>query len=434
MLWQHPDCGGSTFAQRDDLFMRLLFIFISVMFGATAFPQAKPKVVIVIADGIPADVIERLRPAALMEIAHAGFYTRAFVGGGRGDYTETPTISAPGYTDLFTGTWGYKHNVWDNGHQHPNYHYPTLFRLLKTARPESRTAIFSTWTDNRTVLLGAGLPQTDYLKIDDVYDGYELDTLQYPHDRRRNYIHQIDERVIAEADSVIRTKAPDLSWIYLEYTDDIGHGTGTGVLFDSAVLLLDGQMKKIRDAIRFRELTSNENWLLVITTDHGRDSVTGRNHGGQSDRERTTWMILNQPDSNRYVSTSGAAIVDIYPTAAHFLRIPLPLDLTEELDGIPLTGPVSVGDPQLLVSGDTLTLHWKSYQPGETVKISVSYTNHFKTGGDDHYQFLATIPAQQEVYQTVIPGLAARGFCKIFLKGKSNATNRWWMAGAPPVK
>ncbi len=391
-----------------------------------AFPQSKPKCVIVIADGIPADVIERLQPAALMEIARAGVYTRAFVGGDRGTYTETPTISAPGYTDLFTGTWAYKHNVWDNGNQQPNYHYPSLFRLVKTARPESRTAIFSTWTDNRTVLLGAGLSQTDYLKIDDVYDGYELDTLQYPHDRRRNYIHRIDERVIHEADSVIRRGAPDLSWIYLEYTDDIGHGTGTGSLFDSAVALLDGQMKKIAAAIRFREQTEKENWLLVITTDHGRDSVTGRNHGGQSNRERGTWMILNQKDTNRYVSSSRPAIVDIYPTAARFLQIGLPTAEAQELDGVPLTGPVSIGHPQLLVSGDTMTLRWKSYHPGETVKISVSYTNEFKTGGEDRYQLLTEIPTQREIYQAVIPGLSARPFCKVWLQGVSNSLNRWW--------
>jgi hypothetical protein len=25
-----------------------------------------------------------------------------------------------------------------------------------------------------------------------------------------------------------------------------------------------------------------EDWLFIITTDHGRDSINGKNHGGQS--------------------------------------------------------------------------------------------------------------------------------------------------------
>ena len=33
-----------------------------------------------------------------------------------------------------------------------------------------------------------------------------------------------------------------------------------------------------------------------ITTDHGRDSATGKHHGGQSDRERATWIVTNATD------------------------------------------------------------------------------------------------------------------------------------------
>jgi len=278
----------------------IIICLLSSIFGSIEAQLPIPKVVLVIADGIPADVMERLQPPTMQQLIKEGQYTRAFVGGKTGTYSQTPTISAPGYNDMLTGTWAYKHNVWDNDKQHPDYNYPSIFRLLKSSSPESRTAIFSTWIENRKTLLGEDLPATGKLHTDYVFDGYEKDTVRFPHDTAGAYLHYIDEYVVHCADSVIRKNGPELSWIYLEYTDDVGHSKGTGSAFDSAIGMLDNQVRKIAGAIHFRETHYNEQWLLLITTDHGRDSITGMEHGDQTDRERTTWMILNKPVGNAY--------------------------------------------------------------------------------------------------------------------------------------
>src|ERR1700761_7057220 len=133
-----------------------IFLYlIAFALPAMVFAQQKvKKTVFIIADGIPADVIEKLPVVNLKAIAKAGGYSRSYVGGIKGTYSETPTISAVGYNSVLTGTWVHKHNVWDNDIADPNYHYPTIFRLLKTASPEKKTAIFSTWLDNRTKLVG----------------------------------------------------------------------------------------------------------------------------------------------------------------------------------------------------------------------------------------------------------------------------------------
>jgi predicted AlkP superfamily pyrophosphatase or phosphodiesterase len=403
--------------------MQNYIIYLLLFVVTNSFAQPRPKVVFIIADGIPADVIERLQPPAMQQIIRKGKYSRAYVGGVKGTYKETPTISAPGYNNLLTGVWGYKHNVWDNDNQQPNYNYPTIFKLLKTQPKPLTSAIFSTWIDNRTVLLGEGLPQTGQLKVDYIFDGYEKDTLRFPHDKASLYIHQIDEQVVQAADSVIRQSAPDLSWIYLEYTDDIGHKTGTGKAFDSAVVLLDHQIEKISTALDYREKNHNEKWLMVITTDHGRDAIEGHHHGGQSDRERTTWMILNKPITNHYWANNRPAIVDIYPSIAKFLGLDLPGSVKAELDGTPFIGELSVSNAAMQLKGDTLQVEWTPYHQKDPVKISIAYANKAKTGGNDQYQVLETLPAGARKFSTVLPGLGQQPFFKIIIEGRLNTLN-----------
>ncbi|MES2061203.1 MAG: alkaline phosphatase family protein [Bacteroidota bacterium] len=405
--------------------MRIINTLLLAMLSLTALAQTKPKVVLVIADGIPADVIERLRPPAMQQIIKEGTYTRAHVGGNKGTYTETPTISAPGYNDMLTGTWGYKHNVWDNDNQHPNYNYPTIFRLFKTARPAGTTAIFSTWVENRKMLLGTGLPQTGNLAVDYVYDGFEKDTVRFPHDKASLYLHHIDDHVVNCADSVIRTKAPDLSWIYLEYTDDVGHSKGTGKEFDKAIGLLDAQMKKISDAIHYREANYKEKWLLVITTDHGRDSLTGSGHGDQSLRERTTWFILNKPVTNAYVKSAQPGIVDILPSVANYLNIDLPVAAKRELDGVPIIGPVSVSNARLDATAGGFTLKWKAFAPTEKLKVYITYTNNVKEGKPDTYKLIGTPLAGTQKFSYTTAALLKQPFYKVVIKGKNNTVNVW---------
>lgn len=143
--------------------------------------QAKTrKAVYIVLDGIPADYIERVRPTHIFDIARQGGYARAYTGGEVGGYSQTPTISAIGYMNILTGTWMNKHRVNGNSNLKPNYNYWSIFRLAKAQKKPCKTALFSSWTDNRTVLIGAGKPETGNLAVDYVYDGYELDEARFP--------------------------------------------------------------------------------------------------------------------------------------------------------------------------------------------------------------------------------------------------------------
>lgn len=386
--------------------------------------RAIPKAVFIIVDGIPADVIEKLDPPVLKRISAHGGYARAHVGGERGGYTQTPTISAVGYNSLLTGTWVNKHNVWDNDIRDPNYHYPNIFRLAEEYDPLLKTAVFSTWTDNRTKLIGEGLPEAGSITLDYKFDGLELDTLSYPHDDDADYIHRIDEAVADEAARCIRENGPDLSWVYLEYTDDMAHRFGDSGEFYDAVRTADEQIGRIWDAVRQREKKSSEDWLVIITTDHGRDSLTGKNHGGQSDRERSTWIVTNASDLNkRFRETPG--IVDIMPSLCNHLGIPVPDDVKKEIDGVPFTGAADFSDLKAERKGGKIALRWKDLGAAEGVKaeVFVSETNHFSQGGKDHYEHLGEVAISDEGY--VLDTDPKSGFLKILLVGPHHDLNTW---------
>jgi len=272
-------------------------------------------------------------------------------------------------------------------------------------------------------LIGEGKKETNFLKIDYVKDGYDLDTVNFPPKRNDLHIFDIDQHVSKEAAKSIRTDAPDLSWVYLWFTDDAGHSSGNGKFFDEYVLKADQQIGRIWEAVKFREANYDEEWMVIVTTDHGRGE-NGYGHGGQSVRERTIWISINIP-VNDYFKQCEPGITDIAPSICRFMGFEIPRNIRWEQDGIPFIGEVDIAHMKTMPYDNTVCLSWESFSDKQPVTVYAATTNKASEGGKDQWIKIATVNAGQKKYVVDLSGLPNSKFYKFVLETPHNHLNRW---------
>jgi arylsulfatase A-like enzyme len=203
----------------------------------------------------------------------------------------------------------------------------------------------------------------------------------------------------------------------------MGHRHGNSKQMDDAVVAMDKQIQRIWEAVQYREKNFNEEWQIWITTDHGREE-NGYHHGGQSERERTTWIVANAKQLNEKFLKQQAGITDIMPSIASFLNISIPKENLMEIDGVSLTGKISAADAKAIISKGVIEVKWNVINKEGKAKVWLATTNNFKAGGKDEYKLITEVPVSDGSAKIEI-GQNPSDFHKVVIEMPYNILNAW---------
>jgi predicted AlkP superfamily pyrophosphatase or phosphodiesterase len=216
------------------------------------------------------------------------------------------TLSGPGWSSLATGVWPDRHSVCDNTFVGARYdEYPDFLTLAK--RANSRLSTFAAVDWPPLAWQGTFGKEIDVVLVDDGEEhGYQA----------------TDARVAAAAEHVLRSAHPDAAFVYLGCVDVAGHLFGPlSDPYREALVAVDRWVGDLVDAVQARPSYPDEDWLVLIATDHGHRDEGG--HGGLSEAERQTF-VLGVSLSGRWTIRPGARLVDIAPTVLAHLGVTPP--------------------------------------------------------------------------------------------------------------
>ncbi|MGX9919697.1 alkaline phosphatase family protein [Streptomyces sp. NPDC002248] len=235
-------------------------------------------------------------------------------------YSEplAPTLSGPGWSTILTGVWPDKHKVRDNNFTGRRFDlYPDFLTRAERYRPALSTYAVASWNPLTTTVFS---PEVD-TRVSTPEAEYDTGTTQ---------------RAVA----ALRDGNHDAVFVHLDNVDHAGHSYGAASSqYLAALATADAQLGQLLGAVRGRATYAQEDWLLLVTTDHGHTDPGG--HGGNTLPERQTFLVASggglPAGSVRY----DVRMPDVAATALAHLGVPI--DPAWGLDGRPLAQ--SSGDP-----------------------------------------------------------------------------------------
>ena len=268
----------------------------------------KPRVLLVGIDGCRPDGMRAAETPNLDSLLRsAGFSFEA--------QTNPLTKSGPSWASMLTGVWSDKHGVTGNSMEGSRFdRYPHLFTRLKQVFPEARTATFVHWA-----------PINDSIVTDADFSN-EFDT---------------SVAVAEAAEKLMSLEAPDVTFLHFDDVDHAGHFYGYGPNPDylAAISGVDALIGRVLGVIMKRSVYSEEDWLIIVGTDHGGDDVkepgaAKARHGDDVPEHRTVFLIVSGRSVARGTIEPPPVTVDVPPTI--FAHLGIAVDPKWGWDGRPL--------------------------------------------------------------------------------------------------
>ena len=268
------------------------------------------KVLVIGIDGVRPDVLAEVSTPNIDRLIAAGAYSGQIE-------TPAPTWSGPTWSSMLTGVWPQKHGVTSNDFTGNDYaSYPDFLTRLEMVDPDFSTLALVDWPPLGTETDGGPLI-SDTIDVKLNFNGEEMG-------------YEIaDSQAVAAAVRILSNQDPDAAFVYIGNPDVAAHDNGVGPDYYRAIATADAQVGQLFEAIRGRATYAEEDWLILISTDHGHKVEGG--HGGRTPEEVTIFYLASGPSAHRGALGAGANQVDIAVTALAHLGVDI--DSEWGLDG-----------------------------------------------------------------------------------------------------
>ena len=194
------------------------------------------------------------------------------------------SLSGPSWATVFTGLLPSSHGVENNLVEMSEAgKRSNLFAQAKRANQGARTSLFSaaSWTGVEA-MLAADSDEATLLNGADEATSLLTATEQLCDQLLR--FDRCDRPAAADGAATAGAACPDLTVLYSHHVDGVGHRLGFAPHlrgYRAAIELVDACVGQVHAAIKRRMSSLSEDWLLVLTTDHGGTSRAHMSGGEQ---------------------------------------------------------------------------------------------------------------------------------------------------------
>ena len=252
---------------------------IVILFLSLAMMVRAQHVIVFGIDGLSVGAFNRARIPRLHQMMRDAAWTLEARG-------VMPTLSSPNWASMMDGAGPEQHGITSNGYLKPMQElqpvcrdedgiFPTIFHLLRAARPTANLAVFHDWPGFAN-LVEKSAP----------------DVMRHEHG---------PQKTVEAAIAYWREKRPELLFVQIDNVDHAGHASGW---------LSRDYLREVEEADRLlgtvldmvRDDPAADSTYVLVSSDHG---GKGRNHGKNSLEEiRIPWILAGPDVAARPLATS----------------------------------------------------------------------------------------------------------------------------------
>ena len=246
--------------------------------------KAEKKAIVLGFDGCRADALTQMQQenSAVNALLQDGASINLLYCGGV-NYPEIntqDTSTAPGWCSILTGVWADKHGITGNDIT-KSMDTKTLMTTLTEEEVIDSASFITKWAGHFSRKNATYLLEKEYCEENGL-------GVSFNKCKNNDASHEFVMQEVAKQDCA------DFIFVIYEHTDSTGHNLGFSINnpdYKEAFKESDACAYETLEAIKARETYETEDWLIIVTSDHG---GFGTGHGKESIQERMTFVVMNK--------------------------------------------------------------------------------------------------------------------------------------------